>query len=158
MIGRLLLVAAILLTAQPSPGQSVFAEYKFDNEEQQSDFKELAAQLRCLVCQNQNIADSNAPLAQDLRREIHQMLTDGQSKRDVIDFMVQRYGEFVLYKPMMSVKTLALWFGPALFFVFGLIAIWRMTRRPAKAPVTEPDRHALAEARRLLDNSDARDQ
>ncbi len=157
MIGRMLLLAGMLLTALPSHGQSVFAEYKFENAEQQSDFKELTAQLRCLVCQNQNIADSNAPLAQDLRREIHQMLTSGQTKHDVIDFMVQRYGEFVLYKPIMSLKTLALWFGPALFFIVGLIAIWRMTRRSAQVSVAEPDRHALAEARRLLDNTDSRD-
>lgn len=157
MIFRILIVLGLLHSALPATGQSVFAEYAFDNEQQEDDFRDLTAQLRCLVCQNQNIADSNAPLAQDLRREIHDMLTGGDSKQDVIDFMVQRYGEFVLYKPIMSLKTLALWFGPALFFGGGLLVIWNLTRRRSAAPAAEPDRQALAEARRLLDEPHARD-
>lgn len=150
---------ALMLTtfSALSSAQSVFTEYAFDNDQQQRDFKDLTAQLRCLVCQNQNIADSNAPLAQDLRREIHTMLTGGDSKQDVIDFMVQRYGEFVLYKPLMNMKTLALWFGPAVFFIGGLFIIWRLTRRPSVPAGVEPDRQSLAEARRLLDDQGSRD-
>ncbi|MEM7256715.1 MAG: cytochrome c-type biogenesis protein [Pseudomonadota bacterium] len=158
MIRLLPLLAALCLTLPVAHSQSIFTEYQFDNDEQQRDFKELTAQLRCLVCQNQNIADSNAPLAQDLRREIHEMLTAGDTKQDVVDFMVQRYGEFVLYKPIVSMKTLALWFGPALFFLGGLFIIWNLTRRSATVPATEPDRQSLAEARRLLEESDNHDR
>ena len=156
MMFRVFFAVSVMVTvavfAQPAVSQSVFAEYKFEDEQQTRDFKDLTATLRCLVCQNQNIADSNAPLAQDLRREIHEMLTNGDSKADVIDFMVQRYGEFVLYKPIMSMKTLALWFGPALFFIGGLLVIWRMARRSGSAPAVVTDRQTLAEARRLLDD------
>lgn len=157
MIKSLLLVTTLLFAVLPAHGQSVFTEYQFDSDEQRSDFKELTAQLRCLVCQNQNIADSNAPLAQDLRREIHEMLTAGDTKQDVVDFMVQRYGEFVLYKPLLSMKTLALWFGPALFFFGGLFVIWNITRRSTTVSAAEPDRQSLAEARRLLEQPDTRD-
>lgn len=149
---RVLLVVLLLMPFSQGYTQSVFAEYEFSTEKQEKDFKQLAAQLRCLVCQNQNIADSNAPLAQDLRREIHTMLNNGDSKQDVIDFMVQRYGEFVLYKPMISLKTLALWFGPVLFFLFGVVVLWRLSKKPATA-IADPDRQALAQARRLLDDN-----
>ena len=154
MIARLFTILMLLIVSSGSYGQSVFAEYEFETAAQHKDFKSLTAQLRCLVCQNQNIADSNAPLAQDLRREIHDMLTRGDSKKDVIDFMVQRYGEFVLYKPVMSLKTLALWFGPLLFFVIGVLVLWRLTKKQNISPVTEPDRHAMAQARQLLDGTD----
>ena len=152
MMLRLLTLTILLSVSSVGLAQSVFAEYQFDNAHQEKDFKALTAQLRCLVCQNQNIADSNAPLAQDLRREIHEMLTSGDSRQDVIEFMVQRYGEFVLYKPMMSLKTMALWFGPALFFLIGVVVLWRLTRKNNDAVViAEPDRQAMAQARRLLD-------
>ena len=149
---RILTLSILLSVSSIGSAQSVFAEYEFDNVRQEKDFKVLTAQLRCLVCQNQNIADSNAPLAQDLRREIHEMLNNGDSRQDVIDFMVQRYGEFVLYKPMMSLKTMALWFGPAMFFLIGIVVLWRLTRKSNKTvAIAEPDRQAIAQARRLLD-------
>lgn len=157
MMLRWLVLIGFLISALPVMGQTMFAEYPFDTEQQKRDFKSLTAQLRCLVCQNQNIADSNAPLAQDLRREIHDMLSSGESRQDVVDFMVERYGEFVLYKPVISMKTLALWFGPALFFLGGLYVIWNMARRRPVASVAEPDRQSMAEARRLLDETDAHD-
>lgn len=155
---RLLLAVALLMTTTPATAQSVFAEYNFADDKQAKAFKDLTAELRCLVCQNQNIADSNAPLAQDLRREIHEMLNDGDSKQDVIDFMVKRYGEFVLYKPVISTKTLLLWFGPALFFVVGILIIWNMAKRSKQAVAVEPDRQSLAEARQLLDDPKVSDQ
>lgn len=157
MILRTFAMLLLMFLSSASFAQSVFAEYEFDNTGQEKDFRSLTAQLRCLVCQNQNIADSNAPLAQDLRREIHEMLTSGDSRQDVIDFMVDRYGEFVLYKPIMSRKTLALWFGPLLFFAGGVLVLWRLTRKQ-KAAAGEPaaslvTSQAIAEARQLLDGS-----
>ena len=88
----------------------------------------LAEQLRCLVCQNQSIAESNAELAVDLRREINEQIRAGRSDSDIVDFIVARYGDFVLYRPPVKPHTLLLWFGPALLAVAALIAFMRALR------------------------------
>ncbi|HMV00393.1 MAG TPA: cytochrome c-type biogenesis protein CcmH [Rhodocyclaceae bacterium] len=85
----------------------------------------LSEELRCLVCQNQNIADSHAELAQDLRREIRGMIQAGKSDKEIIDFMVARYGDFVLYRPPVKATTLVLWAGPLLLMLVGLVALVR---------------------------------
>ena len=110
----------------------------------------LAHEMRCLVCQNQTIADSNAPLAIDLRNQIREQLQAGKSEQDVIDFMVARYGDFVLYRPPLKASTVLLWAGPFLFLVLGLgLLIRRVTRRAAPAPqLSEADR---ARAAKLLE-------
>jgi cytochrome c-type biogenesis protein CcmH len=90
----------------------------------------LAEQLRCLVCQNQSIAESNAELAVDLRRQINEQISQGRSDSEIVDFMVQRYGEFVLYRPPFKAVTLLLWFGPALLLATGLaVLIYNLRRR-----------------------------
>ena len=89
----------------------------------------LSEELRCLVCQNQTIADSNAELAQDLRQEIRGMIKDGKSDKEIIDFMVTRYGDFVLYRPPVKGITLLLWGGPVGLMVFGLYILQRYLRR-----------------------------
>ena len=89
----------------------------------------LAAELRCLVCQNQTIADSNAELAVDLRREVRAMIQAGQSDQQIIDFMVQRYGDFVLYRPPVKGQTLLLWGGPLALLLIGVLALLRHLRR-----------------------------
>lgn len=104
---------------------------------------ELANQLRCLVCQNQTIADSNAPLAIDLKNQIREQLSKGASNSDVVDFMVARYGDFVLYRPPFRATTVLLWLGPALLVLAGLLALFYLLRRRASA--TEPE---LSEADR----------
>lgn len=83
----------------------------------------LAGELRCLVCQNQSLADSHAPLALDLRDQIHQQLAQGRSEQQVVDFMVQRYGDFVLYEPPLNASTALLWFGPLLLLAAGVVAV-----------------------------------
>ena len=83
----------------------------------------LAEELRCLVCQNQSLADSHAPLALDLRQQIHQQLAQGRSEQQVVDFMVQRYGDFVLYEPPLNASTALLWFGPMLLLAAGVVAL-----------------------------------
>ncbi len=101
----------------------------------------IAAELRCLVCQNQTIADSNAALAQDLRRQVRQMLQQGKSEREVLDFMTQRYGDFVLYRPPVRGNTALLWFGPVLLMLGGLVLLWLILRRRSRlsADQFEPD-------------------
>jgi cytochrome c-type biogenesis protein CcmH len=110
----------------------------------------LAHELRCLVCQNQTIADSNAPLAVDLRNQIREQLTQGASEQDVIGFMVARYGDFVLYRPPLKATTVALWAGPFLLLALGIfVLVRRLVRRRAPAPqLSDAER---ARAARLLE-------
>jgi cytochrome c-type biogenesis protein CcmH len=104
----------------------------------------LATELRCLVCQNQTIADSNAPLAEDLRRQVREMIARGESDQQIIAFMTQRYGDFVLYRPPLKGTTAALWFGPLALLAVGLaILIAVLRRRSRLAPDQfEPDQSA----------------
>lgn len=114
----------------------------------------LAEQLRCLVCQNQSIAESNAELAVDLRREISEQIRAGKTDSDIVDFMVARYGDFVLYRPPIKPHTLLLWFGPVLLAGAALIAFMRALRnrrrRAVERPLTDAEH---AEAERLLGGS-----
>ena len=114
----------------------------------------LAAELRCLVCQNQTIADSSAPLAEDLRNQVRQKMRQGASDSQIIDFMVERYGDFVLYRPPVKATTLLLWFGPLLLVAAGLLVLLRRLRR---RPAPEPELSAAERerARKLLAESEA---
>jgi cytochrome c-type biogenesis protein CcmH len=94
----------------------------------------IAAELRCLVCQNQTIADSNADLANDLRRQVREMLVKGASDREILDYMTARYGDFVLYRPPVKSTTVLLWAGPLVLLVAGLITLALVLRRPNKLP------------------------
>lgn len=102
----------------------------------------LTEDLRCLVCQNQSLADSHADLAIDLKNEIREMLAEGKSEREVIDFLVARYGDFVLYRPPMKATTVLLWFGPLILVVagFGMLAMRLARRRAAMSPLSGTDR------------------
>jgi len=102
---------------------------KFDQPEQEAVYKTLIEEIRCLVCQNQTIADSNAELAQDLRRQVYEMLQQGKSKDEIAEFMTQRYGDFVLYNPPFKAKTGLLWIGPIVFLFIGLVMLFLFTRR-----------------------------
>jgi cytochrome c-type biogenesis protein CcmH len=110
----------------------------------------LAHELRCLVCQNQTLADSNAPLAVDLRNQIREQLKSGKSERDVLDFMVARYGDFVLYRPPFKASTAALWLGPFLLLALGAWLFYRRVRRPA-APVAPLSPAERTRAAKLLE-------
>ncbi len=90
---------------------------------------ELAGELRCLVCQNQSLAESNAGLAVDLRNQIREQLARGASEREVVDFMVKRYGDFVLYRPPLKASTFLLWFGPFVLLIAGICVLVRRVRR-----------------------------
>ena len=110
----------------------------------------LANELRCLVCQNQTLADSNAPLAVDLRNQIREQLKSGKSEQDVIDFMVARYGDFVLYRPPFKATTIALWAGPFVFLMLGAWLLVRLLRRRV-APEPELSDAERARAAKLLE-------
>lgn len=102
---------------------------------------QLTAELRCLVCQNQTIADSHSGLAEDLRAEVRDMLRKGASNQEVLDFMTARYGDFVLYRPPVRTTTWLLWFGPAVLLVSGLVALGLVLRRRSRMDPAqfEPD-------------------
>ncbi len=140
-------------------------EYRrFANPEQQAVFENLTSELRCLVCQNQTIADSNAELAADLRRQVYEMLQQGKSKQDIVQFMTDRYGDFVLYKPPFKAKTGLLWLGPGVFLIIGLITVFLFVRRKrSSASLPSQAEHGsdnnentekLAKIRNLLENGD----
>ena len=111
---------------------------------------DLAHELRCLVCQNQTLADSSAPLAVDLRNQVREQLKSGKSERDVIDFLTARYGDFVLYRPPLKASTLLLWAGPFLLLAVGIAALARrlLRRRPTEPELSAEDRQRAA---RLLE-------
>ncbi|MCC6142044.1 MAG: cytochrome c-type biogenesis protein CcmH [Nitrospira sp.] len=107
-----------------------------ENPQAEARLKALAVELRCLVCQNQTLADSNAPLAEDLRREVREMIAKNMSDREIIDFLVERYGDFVLYRPPLRAATTLLWIGPFLLLIVGGTALILALRRRQK---TLPD-------------------
>ncbi len=126
-----------------------------ENPEVEARMMALANELRCLVCQNQTLADSHSDLAGDLRREMRGMAEKGMSDKEIVAFMVSRYGDFVLYRPPLNAKTLALWFGPfALLLVVGLMLVrylkTRRQRLAVQGQLSEED-HKKAEA--LLQNN-----
>jgi cytochrome c-type biogenesis protein CcmH len=103
-----------------------------ENPQAEARLKALAVELRCLVCQNQTLADSNAPLAEDLRREVREMIAKNMSDKEIIDFLVTRYGDFVLYRPPLKTTTTLLWVGPFLLLIGGAIALVMALRRRQK--------------------------
>ncbi len=114
----------------------------------------LSNELRCLVCQNQTIADSNAELAVDLRNQVRKQLSEGKSDREILDYMVQRYGEFVLYRPPLSYKTIFLWAGPfALLLIAMFILVQQIRLRHKRLASEEFDQTDLSRARKLLDSA-----
>lgn len=139
---RALLFALLLL---PLAAQAAIEVHKFDTPEQEQRYKSLIAELRCLVCQNQNLADSNADLAKDLREKTYEMVMAGKSKEEIIDWMVNRYGDFVLYRPPLQTNTLLLWGGPFAIFLVGVVVLVRFIRR---RPTTEEQLLSEEERRR----------
>jgi len=104
--------------------------YPLDTPKQEAQFNYLLRELRCLVCQNQDLADSNAGLAKDLRDEVYQLVKTGKTDSEITNYLTSRYGDFILFKPPVKAITALLWFGPALFLLLGLFIFWRTCLRP----------------------------
>ena len=122
-------LGVLLLVFMTHSASAVIETYDFDDASLQSRFKTLAAELRCPKCQNQNIADSNAPIAADLRKQLHAQLHAGASDAEIVDYMVSRYGEFVLYRPRMNAVTAVLWLAPAVLLVLAILFVVLSVRR-----------------------------
>jgi len=146
------LVLSLLLT--PVVAAPVVT-YEFASEEQEALFNKLSNELRCLVCQNQAISDSNADLAKDLRDEIYGMLQQGKSEDEIIEFMVVRYGDFVLYNPPLKPMTWLLWFGPAFALLAGFFFVVRIINRQKKAAVTEMSSEEIERLKALQSEAQA---
>lgn len=125
MIRRLFLMISLLISSL------VFSNtmYPFDTEKQDAQFNHLLRELRCLVCQNQDLVDSNAGLAKDLREEVYQWVRAGKTDSEIIDFLTSRYGDFILFNPPVKSVTALLWIGPVLFLFMGLGAFWYSCQR-----------------------------
>ena len=123
---------------------------QFENVEQEQRYQLLIKELRCLVCQNQNLADSNADLAKDLREKTYQMIIAGSSNEEIITYMVDRYGDFVLYRPPVNLSTVILWTGPFVLLLIGLWGLVRLIRQRQKQSVATLSQEQHEQAQRLL--------
>lgn len=129
--------------------------YEFKSEDERKRYQMFLEELRCPKCKNQNLAGTNSQIAVDLRRELHKMVVDGKTDAEIIDFMVSRYGDFVLYRPPLKASTVALWLGPLVFLLTGIatvgVIVWRRRRLvPEIANLSEEEQKQLAA---MLDQS-----
>ena len=141
---------ALSLSLMGGVAQAGIEAKPFNDPAKEAIYNKLVDDLRCLVCQNQNLADSNAELAVDLRTQVHEMVLSGDTEQEGSDYMVERYGEFVLYRPPFSARTAVLWAGPIVALLLALLIAWRVTGSRQSAEqggVSEAD---LARARDLL--------
>jgi cytochrome c-type biogenesis protein CcmH len=152
----IILMLICLITAGPLHAATL-ADYKFDDPAKEADFRALIGEMRCLVCQNESLAGSNADLAVDLRNEIYGMMKAGQSKADVVDFMVQRYGDFVLYSPPVKLSTYPIWFGPLLLFLLGAYLLMRALKKKKQSQETTLSQEEQKRLESLLNLSDSKD-
>ena len=143
---RWFLVVILLI---PSLAAAEEARPLAENPQAEARLKALAVELRCLVCQNQTLADSNAPLAEDLRREVREMIAKDMSDKEIIDFLVTRYGDFVLYRPPLKPTTTLLWLGPFLMLIGGatvlVLALRRRQKKLADVSLSEAERNRVAQ-------------
>lgn len=121
----------------PPPARAIDANGQLENPLLQSRFEQITKELRCLVCQNESIADSNVDLAQDLRRQVREMLVAGKSDDAIFQFMTDRYGEFVRFAPPLSAKTLLIWGAPFFMLLLGALVIVRVVRQRSRLPIDE---------------------
>ena len=126
-----------LLIAVSGAAVAIGPEEPFADPALEAEYQALIREVRCLVCQNQTIADSSAPLASDLRREIRELMAAGSSRDDVSQFLVERYGDFVLYRPPLQPTTWALWGAPVALCVLGLFVFARVVRARLQQPIDE---------------------
>jgi len=134
---RAWLLSLLIALALPLSAWAIDPSDKLEDPELQAMYLSITQEVRCLVCQNQPIADSTAPLAADLRREIKRMILDGQTEAEIKDFLVTRYGDFILYKPRFASWNILLWLAPAGLLLIGGIALLRIVARRAQLPIDE---------------------
>jgi len=127
----------IIAALSVSPVAAIDTGKAFDDPELQARYEKLISEVRCLKCQNQSIKDSNVFLASDLRREIRRLIAEGKTDPEIVDFLVTRYGEFALYRPRTTGKTLVLWLAPFLLVLLGVFTLYRVVRHRMSLPMDE---------------------
>ena len=144
-----------LMCAAPAFAVVEGYKYQFDNQTDTERFTQLTQDLRCPKCQNQDLADSNSPVASDMRAKIYDMMQDGKNDDEIVGYMVDRYGDFVHYTPPVKEKTLLLWFGPLLALLFGalLLVLMRRGQKKAPAPLTEEEKARLQALKNKADKA-----
>lgn len=152
LLAVLLAIPGTLLGQAGGPTAPPMEPLTFETDEQEVRYQRLIRELRCTVCQNQNLIESNAPLANDLRRQISIMVKDGAETDEIIDYMVSRYGDFVLFRPPKNATTYLLWYGPGAMLILGLgglgFILWRRrTQHSSVSPLSQEEQERL---RRIL--------
>lgn len=147
---KLIIILSLLFLLNPSVYAAVEVK-QFKTPQQEQRYKKLINEFRCVVCQNQNIADSNAALAKDLRKQVYKMINEGKSDDAILDFMVTRYGDFVLYRPLFNSMTFLLWVGPFIIFVIGLFVLINFIRQRKKVVITTLSNNDKEKLKQLLD-------
>lgn len=137
LLGAALALAPGLALAQVQAAADL-APPQFTDAAEQARFHHLTSELRCVMCQNQSLADSNAQIARDMRREVLSLMREGHDDTQIKHFLVERYGEFVLYRPEVASNTWLLWFGPGLVLLGGGLVVWRIVRRRAASVTAAP--------------------
>jgi cytochrome c-type biogenesis protein CcmH len=131
---KILILLSVLFSGLCS---AVVETYQFDDDSTRQRYHQFVDELRCPKCQNQNLAGSNSPIAKDLRRELHRLLSEGRSDSQVVEYMVNRYGDFILYRPRFNLETAILWFAPSIFLLSGVIIAWRVFRGQHLAAIVD---------------------
>ncbi len=139
-----------LLLACFSTAQASIDTYEFSTEAERARYRVLVEELRCPKCQNQNIADSDSPIAMDMRDEIFKKLENGETDEQIVGFLVDRYGDFVRYKPPVNSRTLILWYGPAAFLVFGFLMVAVIIFRRRRSLRAETEQHLSSDEKSRL--------
>jgi cytochrome c-type biogenesis protein CcmH len=130
-------------------GFAAIEVHEFDNDVDRQRYQTFIDEMRCPKCQNQNLAGTNSPIAMDLRRELELMIKDGKSDKEIVDFMVERYGEFILYRPRLSPATILLWGAPVFLLIFGVIMLLLIVRKRRRLEVAVDTGLSSAEQERL---------
>jgi len=144
-------IALLMLSVQL---HAAIEMYQFEQPEHEQLYKKMIDELRCLVCQNQNLSASNAGLAQDLRQQTYEMVLKGQSQQQIVDYMTQRYGDFVLYRPPVKLSTVLLWFGPIIMLLMGLIVLMMSLKKRKQATDEALSEEQQLRMKQLLDKGE----
>ncbi len=143
----------ILILLANAQALAAIDPYEFENETQRDRYQNFIEDLRCPKCQNQNLAGSDAPIATDLRHELQRLLKEGKSDSEITEYMVSRYGEFILYEPPFDKKTAVLWLAPIAFFLAGIAVLIKVARRRSASKISsELTAEEQAELKHLLDD------
>ncbi|GMR07467.1 MAG: cytochrome c-type biogenesis protein CcmH [Gammaproteobacteria bacterium] len=150
-----LVMLPVTLPFMQSAANAAVEVVQFDDKSKAKRYYKIISELRCLVCQNQNLAESNAPLAKDLRRQVYKMLNEDKTDAEIYDYMVSRYGEFVLYNPPLRATTLLLWIGPFIFLGIGVWSVIVIIRRRARAPARAISNEERSRLQGWMDDRDS---